>query len=86
MTSHLCNRSGKWADGPVVECGCALTRATLSSQLNRTGYQTKTRIRNSSVDESPPGSPIVRHRDHWDGTIDAKVYPKPLRMSRREML
>ncbi len=86
MTSHLCNRNSRWADNTVVECGCAASRATLSSQLNRTGYQKKTRIRNSSVDESPPGSPIVRHKDHFDGTIDAKVYPKPVRMRRSELV
>ncbi len=82
MTSHLCNRSGKWADGPVVECGCAASRATLSSQLNRTGYQTKTRVRQN---DSPKGAPIVRHRDHFDGSIDGKVYPKPVSMKLSEM-
>ena len=81
MITHLCRTTNAWADGTVIECGCYRTRGR--AQPLQAGYQTKTRIRNASVDESPPGSPIVRHRDHFDGTIDGKVYPKPVRMSKR---
>ncbi len=76
MKSHLCNDIDEWTPGTVVECGCRPRFGR--TQLNRTGYEDKTRVRQS--DMPPDTETTVAHRDHYSGRVDATVRPETIRV------
>ncbi len=76
MRSHLCNKTVDWRLGTVAECGCGNRFGR--AQLNRTGYENKTRMRQS--DMPPDTETTVAHRDHYSGRIDATVRPETIKM------
>lgn len=73
MRSHHCNITDAWEDGTVNECGCARYRRHGRGSVNRTGYKNKTHVYH------PEGWKRAKQREHFDGSLDAKVQPEPVR-------
>ena len=47
------------------------------------GYKQSTRVRVDGIAATGQTSPkgVVKHRDHWDGSMDALVIPQPVSVS-----
>ncbi len=76
MKQHLCNDSDEWTPGTVAECGCGNRFGR--TQLNRTGYEDKTRVRESDMPSNTETT--VTHEDHYSGRVDATVRPETIRV------